>query len=82
MSWKFYMGLNRENNRDKLALENEIGFGFSQVLFENLEGSLLFNVGSDIYDDTLRAYIKPELLVNYYVDQILICCHQSIHSGS
>jgi len=45
LSWQLYSGFNKENNDENLKFTNEIGLGVTQQVFNNINISLLGNVG-------------------------------------
>ena len=45
LSWQLYSGFNKENNDENLKFTNEIGLGVTQQVFNNINISLLGNLG-------------------------------------
>lgn len=62
ISWNIHSGFNRENKKENLAYNNEIGIG--RTLSINYFSRISFL--ADIGTDNLNYYIKPNTLLNIY----------------
>lgn len=60
VSWNLYSGFNRENKKQNLQFNNEIGIGRTLNINYFTKVSFLLNAGSD----NLNYYGKPNLLLN------------------
>lgn len=64
ISWKLYLGLNRENYKRKLSFEFETGIGNTHPFFKGMFNWLL-NLGFDV-GHINQLYLKPEINFMYY----------------
>lgn len=62
VSWNVYSGFNRQNIKENLQFNNEIGIGRTLSINDFSRISFLLNIGSD----NLNYYGKPNLLLNIY----------------
>lgn len=65
VSWNVYSGFNRQNIKENLQFNNEIGVGRTLSINDFSRISFLLNLGSD----NLNYYGKPNLLLNIYSSQ-------------
>lgn len=62
ISWSLYSGLNRENKKEDLKINNEVGIGRTIPINNLIKSSFLLNTG---IDNTL-PYLKPHIIINSY----------------
>jgi hypothetical protein len=62
ISWTVYTGFNRENIKENLVFNNQIGIGRTLGINYATRVSFLLNAGSD----NLNYYLKPDLLFNFF----------------
>ena len=62
ISWNIHSGFDRENKKENLSYNNEIGIGRTLSLNYFTRISFLADIGAD----NLDYYIKPNALINIY----------------
>jgi hypothetical protein len=65
ISWEVYIGVNRDNKDNYLKLNNEIGIGRTQNIFNTIFLNTMINTGLD--DNSI--YLKPSIFLQTYYNK-------------